>query len=199
IAILSKAFQDVNESQMLDSLFEYTWPDPGEWYVMASKRAASLFRAALLIGGTLAKAPSNELSLLNMAAEHMGYCFDIQDDIIDTFTTEDQYGRTPGRDIAERKKPLHIIYARYPKKRMVEKPGRDLLDEMMGKRLSSLELDDVRRLIVNSGALDEARRTAKKHAELAKRFISETSMSNGSKAFFLSLIDYIQGSLDWYR
>ncbi|MBS7646084.1 polyprenyl synthetase family protein [Candidatus Bathyarchaeota archaeon] len=195
IGMISKAFQDVNESQILDALFEHTWPDPDEWYVMASKRAASLFKAALLIGGTLAKARQDELNLLNAAAEHMGYCFDIQDDIIDTFTTEEQYGRMPGGDIAGRKKPLHIIYA----KRMAGEPGGDLLDGIMGRRPSSRELDNVRRLIISSGALDEARRTAKRHAELAKKSISETSMNDRSKAFFLSLIDYIQGSLDWYR
>ncbi|MEM2123688.1 MAG: polyprenyl synthetase family protein, partial [Candidatus Bathyarchaeia archaeon] len=55
--IILNAFRDVNESQILDALFEYKWPDPDEWYVMASKRAASLFKAAFLIGGTLGGAP----------------------------------------------------------------------------------------------------------------------------------------------
>jgi len=195
LRIISKAFQDVNESQILDALFEYGWPDPGEWYLMASKRAASLFKAALLIGGTLAGASPEDLDLLNLAAEHMGYCFDIQDDLIDTFTTEDQYGKAPGGDIAGRKKPLHIIYTG----RMAEEPERNLLDEVMGRRPSSRELEEIRRLIVESGALEETRRRLEHHAGLAGKFISETSMMDGSKAFFLSLIDYIRGSLDWYR
>ncbi|MEM2123687.1 MAG: polyprenyl synthetase family protein [Candidatus Bathyarchaeia archaeon] len=124
----------------------------------------------------------------------MGYCFDIQDDLIDTFTTEDQYGRTPGGDIAERKKPLHIIYTG----RMAGGPGRDLLEELIGRKPSSRELDDIRRLIVDSGALRETKRRSEHHAGLAKRLISETSMRDVSKTFFLSLIDYVQGSLDWY-
>jgi geranylgeranyl diphosphate synthase type II len=86
----------VNESQVLDLLFEYKTPDVNEWYVMASKRAASLFKASLLVGAVLADASEKDLRLLGEAAEHIGYCFDIQDDIIDTFASEEQYGRRPG-------------------------------------------------------------------------------------------------------
>lgn len=36
---------------------------------------------------------------------NIGYAFDIQDDIIDTFAAEQQYGRPPGGDVARGKKP----------------------------------------------------------------------------------------------
>jgi geranylgeranyl pyrophosphate synthase len=45
------------------------------------------------------------------SAVNMGYSFDIQDDIIDTFAQEEQYGRHPCGDIILGKKPLHVIYA----------------------------------------------------------------------------------------
>lgn len=195
IQLLSSAFQDVNESQILDVLFEYDWPDPDEWHIMASKRAASLFKAAFLIGGTLAKASHRDLSLLNMAAEHIGYCFDIQDDIIDTFATKDQYGRTPGGDITKRKKPLHIIYT----KLMGKRSRKDMLDKMIGKELSNKELEEIKHVIIESGALEKTKSKLKHHARLAKRFLSETSMQVKSKNLLSSLIDYIQESLNWYQ
>lgn len=80
--VLNKAFQRLNESQMLDVLFEYTEPDEAEWYRMASKRAAPLFQATMLIGTILANAPEKDKKILKDAAEHMGYAFDIRDDIM---------------------------------------------------------------------------------------------------------------------
>ena len=97
LTMLNNAFQAVNDSQLLDLLFEYKIPDVHEWYIMASKRAASLFNASLGIGAVLAEASERDVQLLEVAALPIGYCFDIQDDIIDTFAEEEQYGRRPAR------------------------------------------------------------------------------------------------------
>ncbi len=40
---LNTDYCNVNESQILDVLFEYKKPDEVEWYQMASNRASSLF------------------------------------------------------------------------------------------------------------------------------------------------------------
>ncbi|MEM3047372.1 MAG: polyprenyl synthetase family protein, partial [Candidatus Bathyarchaeia archaeon] len=105
---LADAYRQVNESQVLDLLFEYRKPSLDEWRVMASRRAASLFTLALKTGGLLAGASGLELGLLEEAGVHIGYSFDIQDDIIDTFASEEQYGRAPGGDLAQGKRPLHV-------------------------------------------------------------------------------------------
>lgn len=51
----NNAFQAVNDSQLLGLLFEYKIPDVYEWYIMASKRAASLLNASLGIGGCVGR------------------------------------------------------------------------------------------------------------------------------------------------
>lgn len=92
-------FKEVNESQILDLLFEYKDVDVGEWYTMASKRAASLFKTTTLTGAILANAPPEDIGLLKEVGMHIGYAFNIQDDIIDLFASKKQYGRDPGRDV----------------------------------------------------------------------------------------------------
>jgi len=94
VSLFSSGFRDVNESQILDMLFEYQEPDVDEWRTMASKRAASLFRTSMLTGAILAQAPEWDCKILEEAAMHIGYAFDIQDDIIDTFASQEQYGRS---------------------------------------------------------------------------------------------------------
>jgi len=195
VRLLVKDYRDVNESQVLDLLFEHKGPDVEEWYTMASKRAASLFRATILTGAILGGAPEEDLRALEEASENIGYAFDIQDDIIDTFATEQQYGRPPGGDIARGKKPLHLIYA-------LQSAGPELgkIKSILGKgEISSEDLETVRAIVRRTGALEAAKEKSAGHAKRAKMLIGRTKMGEESKEFFGAFIDYIVQSLDWYK
>lgn len=196
VLLLSEGYREVNESQMLDLLFEYRDVGVEEWRVMASKRAASLFKVTMLTGGVLGGASENEQRLLREAAVNMGYAFDIQDDIIDTYASEEEYGRPPCGDIRLGKKPLHIIYALESRE-----PGvAGFLKSLRGRvSLSREEVEKVRDLVRGSGGLEKARMASRRHAEEARRLIAETSMGREAKYFFNRLITYIENSLDWYR
>ncbi|MGQ9586884.1 MAG: polyprenyl synthetase family protein [Thermoplasmata archaeon] len=193
VEMLAREYGRVNESQVLDLMFEYKSPDVSEWKTMASKRAASLFKATIVAGALLGGAPGEDLSLLEEAGKHIGYAFDIQDDIIDTFAKEDEYGRRLGGDVLRGKKPLHIILALEKDKRTAA-----ALESARHGELSK-EIEQVRRLVVGSGALAEAKKISKEHADAAAKAVVETHMSDSSKRFFTSFIDYIKGSLDWYK
>ena len=184
----------MNESQVLDLLFEHKKPDVNEWYVMASKRAASLFKASLLIGAMLADASDRDLELLREVGEHIGYCFDIQDDIIDTFALEEQYGRKPGGDISKHKKPLHIVYTY-----MMADPAQLETIESAAYMGRLEDLEKIRKVISDCGGLEAAKSRSREHANLAKKLISETNMSPEVKDFFNSFIDYVKESLNWYK
>jgi len=192
VNLLSADYKAVNESQILDLLFEYTKPSAEDWKVMTSKRASSLFRTSLLTGAILASAPAKDRLLLEEAAKQIGFAFDIQDDIIDTFASEEQYGREPGGDILKRKKPLHVILA-MQKERTIE-------SLISGKAaISKEDIPGIRELIRGCGALDEAKSISKAHAKEAQRLIVQTDMSSDTKEFFIALIDYVAESLDWYK
>jgi geranylgeranyl pyrophosphate synthase len=186
--LFSSEYKDVNESQILDQLFEYNKPKLAEWSVMASKRASSLFKASMLTGAILASAPKKDRDALAGAAEHIGYAFDIQDDIIDTFASKEQYGRDPCGDISKRKKPLHIVLA-------MEREAR--LTTMIG--MPEINIFDIQNLIRDCGALDEAKSISRDHAKRAERQILLTGMTDDVKDFFISFIKYVDESLDWYK
>jgi len=190
--LLTSEYKDVNESQILDLLFEYKEPSVSEWEIMASKRAATLFRAAILAGAILGKATDKDKAILKRAAKHIGLAFDIQDDIIDTFATKAQYGRDPCGDIAKGKKPLHIAMAltRDATLASLTQNRRDLAQE---------EIMFVQDIIRNCGALDEAKAISRSHAREAKQLISETQMNDEDIAFFTSFIEYVEDSLEWYK
>ncbi len=181
------ASNEVNESQVLDLHMEGTLVDPGEWEVMASKRAASLFGTTLKMGALLA-GERRDLELLGRAGEEMGYVFDIQDDIIDTYAVRSEYGRNPGSDLKTRKRPLHILLAGQRAKE----------GEALALRDPDLGLDEVKRILSETGAVGDAKRMADQHATNALQIIQSTSLSEESKAMFDSLMAYMQESLKWY-
>jgi len=192
IDLLSSDFKEINESQMFDLLFEYGEPTQDEWEVMAGKRAASLFRSALTTGAILASAPEKDIPLLQKAAKHIGFAFDIQDDIIDTFASQEEYGREPGGDILKRKKPLHLILAM--------NRDQDFAARMKGDmELKEEIIPAMKEIIRNCGALDEAMSISLGHGREAQSLISQTEMDDDAKEFFISLIDYVVESLEWYK
>jgi geranylgeranyl pyrophosphate synthase len=194
--LLSEGYREVNESQILDLLFEFKDVDVNEWTVMTNKRAASLFKVTILTGAVLGDAPDEDYQVLGEAAENMGYSFDIQDDIIDSFAPKDQYGRPPCLDIAKGKKPLHVIYALNSS----NKEKSEALRCLLGKtNLNRGEIELARSVLRESGGLEAAKKTSKKYAEQAKMLLIQTSLKNEVKEFFNSFISYINESLDWYK
>ena len=191
-ALLSSEYRAVNESQILDLLNEFKDPDVGEWTVMASRRAASLFRASMMAGAIPALAPKEDIALLEEAGRQIGIAFDIQDDIIDTFATRVQYGRDPCGDIAKGKKPLHVVIALQRDDRLASFMKREM-------ELSDEEIGEVQEIIRGSGALDEAKAISSAHAREAERLISRTRMGEEEKEFFISFIRYVDESLEWYK
>ncbi|MHA1238992.1 MAG: polyprenyl synthetase family protein [Candidatus Odinarchaeia archaeon] len=192
--VLLSTFREVSESQILDLLFEYTTPDVGEWKIMVSKRAVTLFRAAILPGAILANAPEEDLRILSEAAKNFGFAFDIQDDIIDTFASPENYGRQPCGDVSKGKKPLHLIVAAEK-----SKEASDLLKSLRGKTLSFEEIEAVRRVVRETNALRDAKEISKQYLENAVKLINRTKMNAEAKAYFTQLAGYIQENLDWYK
>lgn len=189
-------YKNVNESQILDLLFEYEEPSLEEWRTMASKRAASLFKATMLAGAVFAGASKKELSLLERAAANIGYSFDITDDIIGTFASEEQYGRPTGGDIKLGKKPLHVVYALGLLKGREGEEFRRLLKKT---GLTVKEIERIKNLIKKCNAPEKAKSESKRYAEAAKKTIAKTAMFEKSKKDFSELIDYVSESLDWYK
>lgn len=196
VRLLAKGFWEVNESQILDLLFEYKKPSVEDWEAMASKRAASLFKVTMMTGAILGEAPEHEFRLIEDAATQIGYSFDIQDDIIGTFASEEQYGRPPGGDIVRGKKPLHIVYAY----QLTEKGERFELERILtAKKVEMGDIERAREIIKTCGALKKAKTRSRDHAKKAIDILCETSMNSSTKRFFTGLIDYVSESLDWYK
>ena len=195
LKLMVEGYREVNESQVLDLLFEYKEPVLKEWEDMVSKRASSLFKVTILTGAILAGVEGKELRLIEEAVKDIGFAFDIQDDIIGTFASEEQYGRPVGGDIMLGKKPLHIIYAI---QMASDREKEELRDLLVKKKLDNDNIEYLKEIIKNCGALERTRDRTIEHATKAIETINKTKMNDKAKQFFVSLLDFVSLSLDWY-
>ena len=195
VELFREGYIEVNESQILDLLFERTAPTVQEWEVMASKRAASLFRAAMSAGAILANASEDEVELMKRAGEMIGFAFDISDDIIGTFATAIEYARSPGRDLVMGKKPLHVILTY----NMATPVKSSILGEIYRQGLTQERLLSAQDLIRSCGALNEAKQRSRGHISSALELIGSSSMNPDFKNAFKEYLEYVSESLDWYK
>jgi len=120
---------------------------------MIRMKTAILLEKALLIGGNLARASASQLDALSEFGVKVGQAFQIQDDILGSFGDEEVTGKAADGDIKEGKKTMLVIQA----ERLCNASQRERLSQLLGKdKITDDEVDEVRNLFRNSGALEGA-------------------------------------------
>ena len=87
--------------QTLD-MFKDAEPGCGAGRIAALKTGA-LIKAAVLTGAALAGADEDLFAACGKYAEHLGAAFQIVDDILDSTSTAEELGKTPGKDVLQDK------------------------------------------------------------------------------------------------
>lgn len=129
--------------------------------VLEWKTAHYTFLNPLTLGLTLANAPSE--SIHNYAV-HAGKAFQITDDILGTFGSEFESGKSPMDDIREGKRTLIIAHALDN----TNNENKNFLVQMLGnEKLTPVEFERCKDILVESGALDYAQKKAQIHVEKA--------------------------------
>jgi len=130
-----------------------------EYMEMVTGKTAALFESAAKMGAILAGAEESQLKGLGDFARSAGIAFQIVDDIIGTFGDSKKTGKPTDSDLKEGKKTLLLLKA-------IEKANDDqkeILKKIVGNRDStSSEIEQVRNIMIDTGALDYSRKQAEK-------------------------------------
>lgn len=86
-------------------------------YIHRSKTGA-LLRASVRMGGIAAGASQGELAALSDYGEHIGLAFQIVDDVLDVVGSPESLGKTPGKDVAQKKATYPQLYGLDESRRM---------------------------------------------------------------------------------
>lgn len=133
-------------------------------HVLEWKTAHYTFLNPLMAGLALADADDIAAAGIHDYAMNAGKAFQITDDILGTFGSEFESGKSPMDDIREGKRTLIIAHAL----EHTNDDNKNFLVQMLGNEsITPVEFERCKDLLVESGALDYAQKAAQAHVEKA--------------------------------
>jgi len=118
----------------------------------------------LHVGMVLAGAGCDDTDAITEYATHAGIAFQITDDILGIFGSENQIGKSPMDDIKEGKRTILTVYAL----KHAQDADKNFLLQMLGNHsISPAEFERVKDIVIDSGALDYAQKRTHQHIKTA--------------------------------
>jgi len=156
--------------------------------IIEYKTAKYTVERPLHIGAALAGAESDTFDTFTYYGIPLGQAFQIQDDILGTFSSQEEIGKPVDSDIREGKKTLLIVKA-YEFGRSAD--GK-ILDEVLGNKAATREqIESVRKIIRDTGALEYSQKLANKLISQAKEAVYDTKLIEEGKDYLIQAADYL--------
>jgi len=175
--VLSHATNRIAEGEV-EQLLNMHDPEVSEarYFSVIEKKTAKLFEAACQLGAVIAGRHDLESTMACFGRE-LGAAFQVADDVLDYTASADKLGKNSGDDLAEGKLTLPLILCR----EQVEQRERNLIDDCIRDGDTS-RLDQVVRLIRDSGALDSAMNKARERSTSAMTALNDLPESEWKSA-----------------
>lgn len=152
------------------------------------KTAKYTFEGPLHLGAVLGGADNEFLKRLSGYAIPAGIAFQIQDDILGVFGNEEKTGKPVGSDIRQGKYTILVAKA-FEKANLRQKK---ILASCLGnKNLTKKNIDDFRKVIIESGSLDYAKNLALDLVLEAKKELEKIKMNPEAKKFLSDIAEYM--------
>lgn len=156
--------------------------------VMEYKTARYTIESPLLLGSILGGGSPKIMNKFSQYARPLGIAFQIQDDILGIFADEAKLGKPVGSDLAEGKQTLLVLKALAAGSAAQKKK----LVSILGKaNLTDRDIEDARRIIINTGALAFAKNQARLCARQARDIMSKINIKKTPKDFLTGIATYI--------
>jgi len=150
------------------------------------KTARYTFDCPLVTGAILAGAPNKDIKKLSKLGILIGQAFQIQDDIIGTFDSQKNIGKSILSDLAESKKTLLVCHA-YQKLR--SKQRQQFLKHFNKPRKTYHDLIAIRKIFINAGSLTYSLSQMQMRIEESYKILNSLSMNKKYKEMIKSAID----------
>jgi|AntRauTorcE11897_2_1112592.scaffolds.fasta_scaffold22328_1 geranylgeranyl diphosphate synthase type I len=154
------------------------------------KTAHYTFLNPLHVGMVLAGADCHATDAITDYAMHAGRAFQLTDDLLGTFGTEFDSGKSPMDDIREGKRTLLSVHAL----EHTTNGNKNFLIQMLGnQRLTQAEFERCQDIIKNSGAYDYTKQSAEQHVAQALASLQghDERWSKEGIAFLRGLVSYL--------
>jgi octaprenyl-diphosphate synthase len=160
--------------------------DEETYFRIISDKTASLLSTCCEIGALSATDDNDKVEAMRSFGENLGLAFQIRDDILDYTGTSKIIGKTPGRDIKDKKITLPLIHALS----QADKKEAAKILKWIKAGEKNKNVSDVIEFVKRNGGIIYADNIAKSFIEKAKKDLSIFSTSKISTSLE-SLLDYI--------
>jgi geranylgeranyl diphosphate synthase type I len=152
------------------------------------KTSPYTFDGPLKIGAILAGASTEEIKLLEGYSIPLGVAFQIQDDILGTFGSEEKLGKPVTSDLSEGKKTLLVLDALAS----ANEQEKAIIEDVLGNQSISDEAHErVKQVMMSTGALDKSKALAQNYAREAVEAIKGFELNEEGKAFMIDIAEYM--------
>jgi geranylgeranyl diphosphate synthase type I len=142
----------------------------------------------LQLGAVLGGASNLLLTDIGKISETLGIAFQIQDDILGVFGDEKTLGKSVTSDIEEGKNTLLIVKAL----ENANPEQKKILERYYGKgKIGEPELEQIKKVFVDTGALEYSQTRAKKMIEEAKRVIAKMEIESKYQDLLTQMADFL--------
>ncbi|MAG59293.1 hypothetical protein CMO96_00685 [Candidatus Woesebacteria bacterium] len=188
--ILNQILLEVGYGQMLDVTYEQQekFTEEDVLRVHRYKTAEYTISGPLSIGAILAGAPKSKLKALKDFGIPVGIAFQIKDDELGMFSTEEELGKPVDSDLKEGKVTLLIVKALEKAKGA----DRKFLRHAHGNdKLTLKEVERVRDIMKKCGALGYSQRKSRELVEEGKKFIPQITRDPKYQKLLSQLADFV--------
>ncbi len=164
--ILSKASAVITQGEVLQLMKAFDLNlSQADYIEIISSKTAALFAAASESGAVASGTSEEKIAALRSYGMNLGLAFQIQDDILDYQGAAADLGKNAGDDFAEGKSTLPLILAM----QATRASDTAFWERTIARReQKDGDFSHAQALLVSSGALNEARKTARAYADQAR-------------------------------
>ncbi len=186
---LSEILLETDYGQALDVEYSFKKPKLSDvWQVADLKSARYSFVGPLTIGAQVARARASQIEALTRFGSDVGIAFQLRDDVLGLFGQENRLGKSTLSDLREGKNTLLVYKAR----ELVSGRNRDQLDQIWGKESANkADLDRVRKIVTNCGALKWCQTESEKLVQGAKLRIKKITSNPQYQQILMDLADFV--------
>ena len=154
------------------------------------KTASYTIEGPLHIGALLAGANEADLQVLSAYGIPLGLAFQIHDDILGLFGSEEKTGKPVGSDVQEGKKTLLILHAL---EKCTGEEREVILNALGNEQVTMEEIDTVRAIVRRTGSLDYSKNLVADMTDKAVQAINASEFREEAKEFLFNIADFIGG------
>ncbi|MCL5410905.1 MAG: polyprenyl synthetase family protein [Patescibacteria group bacterium] len=146
------------------------------------------FDGPIKIGAMLAGKNKVICKKLEKYSIPLGIAFQIQDDILGLFGSEEKLGKPVISDLREGKKTLLILDALA----VANKSQKKIINQNLGnKKATQKELDKIRQIVKSTGALDQSKKMAEELVKKSIKAMGSFKLKKEGKDFLLKIAEYM--------